>query len=260
MARSQSAIDPLQISTEGPILVLTINRPAARNAITLEVAEKIEACMADLDSTSELQVAVITGAGESFCAGMDLKDFARGIRPSTPEGGFAGFVEKPPRKPIIAAVEGHALAGGFEITLACDLLVASTTACFGLPEVKRGLIAGAGGLLRLPRMLPHRIAVELALTGASMSAQRGFELGIVNRLTEPGRALAEALVLGRQIAAGGPLALQATKRILTEGRDWTVSEEFARQREITAPVFASADAREGAIAFAEKRTPKWIGK
>ncbi len=246
-------------TVDGAILIVTINRPQARNAINLQVAEAIEHAVAQLDSRSDLLVGIITGAGGNFCAGMDLKAFVQGIRPSTPRGGFAGLVENPPLKPLISAVEGYALAGGFEITLASDFVVASSSAVFGLPEVKRGLVAAAGGLLRLPRLIPHRVALEFAMTGEPMGAQRAFELGLVNRLTEPGEALAGALDFARQLSANGPLALQATKRIVTEAREWTLTEQFDRQREITEPVFASADAREGAIAFADKRAPRWSG-
>ncbi|HWC85326.1 MAG TPA: crotonase/enoyl-CoA hydratase family protein [Solirubrobacteraceae bacterium] len=242
------------------VLLITISRPEQRNAINLAVAEGIAGALDDLDEDPALSLAVLTGAGKGFCAGMDLKAFVTGERPHAGGRGFAGLVERPPAKPLIAAVEGFALAGGLEVALACDLIVAARGARLGIPEVKRGLAAAGGGLLRLPRAVPRAVAMELALTGDPISAERGYELGLVNRLAEPGEALAQALELGAAIAANAPLALAATKRILTEGADWTERESWSRQAEITAPVFASEDAREGATAFAEKRPPVWKGR
>ncbi len=199
---------------------------------------------------------MLTGDGGTFCAGMDLKAFVAGERSHVEGRGFAGIVQGPPRKPLIAAVEGWALAGGFEVALACDLIVAARDARFGIPEVKRGLVAAGGALIRLPRRIPYHLAMELALTGDPISAERAADLGIVSRLTEPGEALAAALQLARTIAANGPLAVDATKRLLVadEGDAWE------RQAEIVAPVFASEDAREGSVAFAEKRPPVWRGR
>jgi enoyl-CoA hydratase len=190
---------------------------------------------------------------------MDLKAFLAGERPSIGERGFAGIVERPPAKPLIAAVEGYALAGGFEIVLACDLVVAADDATFGLPEVTRGLVAAGGGLMRLSRRIPYPLAAEWALTGARVRATRAHEVGLVNRLTPTGQALPAALDLARSIGRNGPLAVRATKRILRSARDWSGEEEFTRQREITEPVRSSEDAREGARAFAERRTPVWRG-
>ncbi|MCP3720888.1 crotonase/enoyl-CoA hydratase family protein [Paraburkholderia sp. CNPSo 3281] len=252
--------DELLIETRDGIQILTINRPEARNACTKAVAEAIAAALDELEQRDDLRLAIITGAGGTFCAGMDLKGFLKGERPSLPGRGFAGLTEAPPRKPLIAAVEGYALAGGFEVVLASDLVVAANNAQFGLPEVKRGLCAAAGGLLRLQQQLPERIAMELVLTGDMFGAQRAFEFGLVNRLTAPGEALAGALELAQKIAANGPLAVAASKRVMRESRDWSSAEMLARQREITDPVFASADAREGSAAFAEKRRAVWQGK
>jgi enoyl-CoA hydratase len=252
--------DELLIESRDGIQILTINRPEARNACTKAVAEALAAALDELEQRDDLRLAIITGAGGTFCAGMDLKGFLKGERPSLPGRGFAGLTEAPPRKPLIAAVEGYALAGGFEVVLASDLVVAANNAQFGLPEVKRGLCAAAGGLLRLQRQLPERIAMELVLTGDMFGAQRAFEFGLVNRLTAPGEALAGALELAQKIVANGPLAVAASKRVMRESRDWSSAEMFARQREITDPVFASADAREGAAAFAEKRKAVWQGK
>ena len=243
----------------GRVLVVTINRPEQRNAVNLAVAEGIAAALDELDGDPELSLGVLTGAGKGFCAGMDLRAFVAGERPYVADRGFAGIAQRPPVKPLIAAIEGFAVAGGLEIALACDLIVAARGAKLGIPEVKRSLVAAAGALLRLPRALPRGVAMELALTGDPISAERGHELGLVNRLADPGAALDQALELAGAIAANGPLALAATKRILTEGPSWPEAEFWQRQGEITGPVFGSADAREGATAFAEKRAPVWRG-
>ena len=179
---------------------------------------------------------------------------------SVPGRGFGGLVQQPPSKPVIAAVEGYALAGGFELVLACDLVVASEEAKFGLPEVKRGLVAGAGGLLRLPARIPYHLAMEIALTGEHVTAQRLHQAGLVSSLTGAGQALDGARELAARLAQGGPLALAATKRVIVESPDWPSAEAFARQGEIINPVFTSADAMEGALAFAEKRSPVWRGE
>lgn len=239
------------------VLVVTINRPEARNAIDMETAVAIGVAMDLLDEDPALVSGIITGAGATFCAGMDLKAFLAGEKPSIPGRGFAGLVEGPPQKPLIAAVEGYALAGGFEIALACDMIVAAEDARFGMPEVKRGLVAAGGGLMRLPQRVPYHLAMEWALTGAMISAHQAHDVFLVNRLAPTGGALAEALDLGRAIAANGPLAVRATKRVIVEASEWSRAEMFDRQREITLPVRASADAREGALAFKEKRTPRW---
>jgi enoyl-CoA hydratase len=244
----------------GRVLLITINRPDQRNAVNAAVAQGIAAALDELDGESDLSVGVLTGAGKGFCAGMDLKAFVTGERPYAEGRGFAGIVERPAEKPLIAAVEGFAVAGGLEVALACDLVVASRGARLGVPEVKRSLVAAGGALMRLPRSLPRNLAMELALTGEPIEAERGYELGLVNRLTDPGGALEAALELAEVIAANGPLALQATKRILTESADWPDGEFFARQREIADPVMRSEDAREGATAFAEKRPPVWKGR
>ena len=242
------------------ILVITINRPDQRNAVNAAVAQGIAGALDELDADDGLSLGVLTGAGKGFSAGMDLKAFAAGEVPHVEERGFAGITQRSSTKPLIAAIEGFAVAGGLEVALACDLIVAARGARLGIPEVKRSLVAAGGGLLRLPRVLPRNVAVELALTGEPIEAERAHELGLVNRLAEPGQALDVALALASEIAANGPLALQATKRILLESADWPESEFFARQGEISGPVFASEDAREGAQAFAEKREPQWKGK
>jgi enoyl-CoA hydratase len=241
------------------VLIIAINRPDQRNAVNAAVAAGIASALDQLDADPELSVGIVTGAGGFFCAGMDLKAFVTGERPWVGDRGFAGITQRAADKPLIAAVEGFAVAGGLEIALACDLIVAAAGAKLGVPEVKRSLIAAGGGLLRLPRVLPRNIAYEMALTGEPLTAERGHELGLVNRLTEPGEALATALTLAGAISANGPLALTASKRILLESADWPDSEFFARQETIAGPVFGSQDAVEGATAFAEKRAPVWRG-
>ena len=245
--------------TQDGVLIITINRPEARNAVNRAVAEGIAAAMEQLDSDASLNAGIITGAGGTFCSGMDLKAFLKGELPSIKGKGFAGFIEAPPKKPLIGAVEGYALAGGMEIAIACDLLVANDKAQFGIPEVKRSLVAAAGGLLGLPSIIGKRLAMELALTGDFISAARAYEIGFVNRVTEKA-ALDAALELAAKVAANGPLALIATKRIINERPDWNSSEMWAKQMEIAMPVVTSADAREGSMAFAEKRKPNWTGK
>lgn len=244
----------------GRVLITTINRPDQRNAINAAAAQGIAAALDELDADPSLSVGVVIGAGGYFCAGMDLKAFAEGEMPMVEGRGFAGIVERSSDKPLIAAVEGFAVAGGLEIALSCDLIVAAKGAKLGIPEVKRSLVAAGGGLLRLPHMLPRNIANELALTGDPITAERGYELGLVNRVAEPGGTLDVAIELATTISANGPLALTGSKRILRESGDWTQSEAFARQESIWQPIFASEDAKEGATAFAEKRAPVWQGR
>ncbi|HTI20929.1 MAG TPA: crotonase/enoyl-CoA hydratase family protein [Kutzneria sp.] len=242
------------------VAVITINRPSARNAVDRAVAEGLAAAVDELDRREDLVVGIVTGAGGTFCAGMDLKAFVRGEFPTVEGRGFGGITQQPPVKPLIAAVEGYALAGGLEIALSCDLIVASSEAKFGIPEVKRGLVAAGGGVLRLPSRLPYHVAMELALTGGFLDAARAHHFGFVNRLSAAGEALAVARSLAAEIAANGPLAVRATKQVIVESRDWAAAEAFSRQEAITGPVFASSDAREGAQAFAEKRGPRWTGR
>jgi enoyl-CoA hydratase len=241
------------------ILIITINRPGARNSVNGDVATGMAAALDRLDADDDLRVGIVTGAGGYFSAGMDLKAFMQGQSPYADERGFAGITQRASRKPLIAAVEGFALAGGFEIALSCDLIVASREARFGIPEVKRSLVAAAGALLRLPKRIPYHVAMELALTGEPISAERAHELGIVNRLADPGSAIGAATELAQQIVKNAPLALIASKEILQRAVDWTEDEGWAKQGEISGPVFASRDAREGATAFAEKREPVWRG-
>lgn len=243
------------------ILVITLNRPQARNAVNHESAQQLAAALDRLDADDSLVIGILTGAGNTFCSGMDLKAFAAtGQRPYVEGRGFAGICERPPRKPLIAAVEGYALAGGCEVVMACDLVVAASNATFGVPEVKRGLVPGSGGMVRLPSRIPYHIAMEAVLTGDMFPAERFHQYGLVNRLVEPGQALDAALTLARQIAQNGPLAVQTAKQIIAESRNWRPADMFDLQRPRIVHVFESDDAREGATAFAEKRAPVWTGK
>jgi enoyl-CoA hydratase len=260
MVDEPTSDSPVLAERRDGVLLITLNRPDARNAINLAVAEGIAAALDELDRDEGLSVGVLTGAGKGFCAGMDLKAFVSGQRPWVADRGFAGIVRRPPSKPLIAAIEGFAVAGGLEIALACDLIVAARGAKLGIPEVKRSLVAAGGALLRLPRRIPYHAAMELALTGDPVSAERAHELGLVNRLADPGAAVEEALRLAAEIAVNAPLALIASKRILQEQHDWPAAEMWERQSAISDPVFVSEDAREGATAFAEKRAPLWQGR
>ena len=242
------------------VLVITLNRPEARNAVNLPLAEGIAAGLDELDADDALSVGVLTGAGTGFSSGMDLKAFVAGESPYAADRGFAGITQRAAEKPLIAAIEGFAVAGGFEVALSCDLIVAARGARLGIPEVKRSLVAAGGALLRLPERIPYHVAMELALTGDPIDAERGYELGIVNRLAEPGSAVDAALELAAEVARNGPLALKASKRIVQRSGDWSDSEAWEKQGEIAGPVMTSEDAREGAVAFAEKRDPIWRGR
>lgn len=250
-------VDRVLVEEDSGVLVVTIDRQHARNAINRATSEAIGMAMEELDRREDLSAAVLSGAGPVFCAGMDLKAFLAGEDVSLPGRGFAGLVEQPPAKPLIAAVEGPAVGGGFEIVLSCDLVVASENARFGLPEVKRGLLAGAGGLMRLPRRVPYQLAMEMALTGEPLDAEAARAAGLVNRLVPAGEATRVAVELAKAIGANGPLAVRASKQIMSRAREWNSEEEFAKMREIYLPVRSSRDAREGALAFKEKRAPRW---
>ncbi|GEL23081.1 carnitinyl-CoA dehydratase [Pseudonocardia sulfidoxydans NBRC 16205] len=257
-----TAVAPtLQLSRTGSVVVLTLDRPHRRNAIDLATARLIASALDEIDADAGVRVAVLTGSATIFSAGMDLKAFAEtGERPVVEGRGGFGILGRPPRTPIVAAVEGPALGGGFEIALACDMIVAGAGAQFGLPEVARGLVASGGGLLRLPRLIPRNIAIEAVLTGRPLTAARCAELGLVNAVVPDGDALDAALTLAADIAANAPLAVQASKEVMAASAHWTADEQFDRQEPLVAPVRVSEDAREGARAFTEKRPPRWRGR
>ena len=247
----------------GNVEILTINRPEARNAINGAVSKAMSATMDELAADDSCWVVVVTGSGDkAFSAGMDLKAFSSGEGGDIigASGGFGGLTQRDFPKPIIAAVNGSALAGGFEIMLSCDLVVAAEHATFGIPEAKRGLIAGAGGLIRMPKRLPRAIALELAMTGDPIDAERAHALGLVNAVVPADRLMTEALALAERIAANAPLAVRYSKSVMTRAADVPESEGWKINAEAVGVVFSSADAMEGPIAFAEKRAPKWQGK
>ncbi|HEX7300600.1 MAG TPA: crotonase/enoyl-CoA hydratase family protein [Solirubrobacteraceae bacterium] len=252
--------EPVLTERRDGVLLITLNRPEVRNAVNAALAEGLAGALDTLDAESDLRAGVLTGAGKGFSAGMDLKAFVAGERPWVGDRGFAGIVQRAARKPLVAAIEGFAVAGGLEIALSCDLIVAARGARLGVPEVKRSLVAAAGALRRLPQRLPYGVAMELALTGEPLEAERAYELGLVNRLAEPGGAVEAALELAGAIARNGPLAVDATKATLQRQFDWGEEEFWQRQDELADPVMRSEDAREGAIAFAEKREPVWQGR
>ena len=246
----------IHTSRRGPVLVVEIDRPEARNAFDAAAAQAMNAAMDELEGDAALVLAVIAGRHGVFSAGADLKAAARGERPHAARGGF-GVSRRPPMKPLIAAVEGKALGGGFELALACDLIVAARDASFGLPEVRHNVIALGGGLFRLPRRMPYHLAMEMALTGAPEGAERLHALGVVNRLAEPGGALDAALALAERLLVNGPTALSATKEIIHRAMDWPIDVAWEAQVPIAARALDSEDRQEGLRAFAEKRAPQW---
>ncbi|MEV5646837.1 crotonase/enoyl-CoA hydratase family protein [Nocardia sp. NPDC052254] len=251
---------PVLVERRGPVTIITLNRPQVRNAVNMAAALGLERALDAYEADPCAQVAIITGAGGYFCAGMDLKAAARGETPITERRGPLGITAQPPVKPLIAAVEGPALAGGCELALSADLVVAAKDSTFGIPEVKRGLVAVGGGVLRLAQRLPRAVAMELALTGDPISADRAAALGLVNEVTESGNALAAALELAQRIAVNAPLSLAASKRIIDESPDWPTDIAFTRQLEVAAPALSSEDAGEGVLAFTQKRAAVWKGR
>ena len=251
----------IEVERRELVAVVTINRPDARNAINGDVANGMEAALDELEADSEIQAVIITGAGPTFCAGADLKLVAagRGAEMATKRGNFAGIVTRTFPKPLIAAVNGPALAGGFEIVLSCDLVVAAEHAIFGLPEARRGLFAAAGGLIRLPKRVPRALATELAITGDPIDAPRALQLGLVNRVVPAAEVIDAALALAARIAENGPLAVRNSLTMVREAGDLTEEQAWPRNIELALEVFASKDSIEGATAFAEKRQPRWTG-
>jgi enoyl-CoA hydratase len=260
MTTTEVATELVLTERHDGVLTITINRPAQRNAVNREVAVQVASALDLLDSDPSLSVGVLTGAGGTFSAGMDLKAFANGQTPILPGRGFGGVTQAVVRKPLVAAVEGWALGGGFEMALGCDLIVAAEDAKFGLPEVKRGLIAGEGGVIRLPRRIPYHVAMTVLLTGEPLSAVDAMQYGLVSELTATGAALAGAQALARRIAGNAPLALAKVKQILRETQGLNDAEAFNRQAQDAHSLLDSEDAHEGALAFVEKRAPVWRGR
>ncbi|WP_406034295.1 crotonase/enoyl-CoA hydratase family protein [Nocardioides sp. NBC_00163] len=263
-APARTSNEPVLVERQGPVALITLNRPAAMNAINADLSRALGAAIAEFAADADLRVAVLTGAGRAFCAGADLKELAAGrtvLDADHPERGFAGFVRHFVDKPVIAAINGFALGGGTEILLACDLAVMSSEARLGLPEVKRGLVAAAGGVLRLHRQIPPKVAAEAVFTGEPLDAQTALRWGLVNSVVPPEDVRKEALELAQRIAANAPVAVRASKRMMMRsaaGSDWDPSMWEMNEAEF-AVVRDSQDAREGARAFAEKRVPEWVG-
>ena len=244
----------------GHIEILTINRPEARNAINLATATALSAALDDIEADDDVRVVILTAAGDkAFSAGMDLKAFASGEFPIT-EKGFGGITKRDFPKALIAACNGSALAGGCEIMLSCDLVVAADHAKFGIPEVARGLVAGAGGLIRLPKRIPRAIALELALTGEPIDAQRALQIGLVNRVVPGDQLMTEAMALAERIAKNAPMAVRLSKQVMKQAAELTDDEGWVVNDAVFGEIGRSSDAMEGAIAFAEKREPNWTGK
>ncbi len=248
--------DEILTETHGRVRLITLNRPEARNAVNSALGLALVAAIEELDSDDGLTAGVLTGAGRGFSAGMDLKAFAS----EGPPKGFNQFLVNGAQKPLIAAVEGFALAGGLEIALSCDLIVAAKGVKLGIPEVNKGLFAAGGGLFRLPARVPYGVAMEMALTSDPILAEQAHELGLVSRLAEPSKAAEVALELAERIAENAPLAVAASKQIIRKTRGLTEEDSWAVQGPLVGKVFTSEDAKEGPRAFAEKRPPKWSGR
>lgn len=266
MARSEAAAPTVLMRREGNVAIITMNRPHVMNAVNAEMSVAMEECIDAFVADADLRVAVITGAGRAFSAGADLKEVAAGRSLQAPhqrERGWGGFMRQMIDKPLIAAVNGYALGGGTEMMLACDLAVIAESAELGLPEVRRGIIAAGGGLLRLGRRVPQAVAMQAALTGESMTADTALRWGLVNRVVPDEQVLDAALDLAASVARNAPLAVQASKRLVQRGHalgsDWSPDAWVANDQEIRA-IMRSDDAREGPMAFAEKRAPRWSGR
>ena len=251
--------DILERERRGRVEILRLNRPEARNAMSPELSATIEAALDEVETTRDVAVVVLAGNGPVFCAGADLRVIAAGGGAGimTRRGGFGGLTQRDFPKPVIAAVQGAAVAGGFELVLACDLVVAATDAVFGLPEVARGLLAAAGGPIRLAKRVPLAVALEIGMTADPISASRAFELGLVNRLTSPEQVVEEAVALGERIARNSPTAVRVTRRLIRDAVELSEADGWRRTMELAAEVGASGDGIEGATAFIEKREPVW---
>ncbi len=253
---------PVELKREGNIAIITMNRPEARNAINGEMASTMEACLDEFENDPSLWVGILTAEGTVFCAGADLKEIAAGNGGalSTKKGGFGGIVRRERTKPLIAAITGSALAGGCEISLSCDLIVASTETVFGLPEVKRSLVAGAGGLFRLPRALGMATAMELIMTGDPLSSSRAYDLGMVNKVVAPDEVMNEAKLLAGRVSANAPLAVQASRNVATKALTDNDDALWSASGKAFASIINTEDYKEGPRAFIEKRPPVWKGK
>jgi enoyl-CoA hydratase len=259
-AETPHANDVLLTEIREHVLILTLNRPRAKNAFNDALSRALSDALDRFEQDPELRIGILTGAGGSFSAGMDLKALLAGEQSSTKERGGFGIMKRPPDKPLIAAIEGHAVAGGLELALCCDLIVAAQDSKLGLPEVKRGLVAVGGALFRLPKRIPYHIVMELALTGDSHPAERFRELGLVNRVVPSGQALEAAVAWANMIAQNAPLSLAATKQILVKSWEWTEEAAWPEHRKLANKALRSKDATEGSRAFAEKRPPVWRGE
>jgi enoyl-CoA hydratase/carnithine racemase len=264
IAAKENPDEVVRVTREGEhIAIVQLNRPHARNAVSSALALGLDRAVKAVEADASVRVVILTGAGPAFCAGADLKEMAAGGAPgtrSTPDGGFAGFVFAPRRKLWIAAVNGAAVAGGFEIMLACDIAIASSAASFGLPEVKRGLSAAAGGIFRLPRRVPLGVALEMIATGDPIDARRAEALGLVNRVVEPERLLPEAIALAQRVAVNAPLAVEWSLKVARHAMDHDEAELRRQARQVIDVIHASEDAKEGPRAFAERRAPQWTGR
>ncbi len=238
------------------VLLITLNRPKAKNSVNSALAAALTAAIEELDGDDGLSAGVLTGADGGFSAGMDLKAFAK----EGPPKGFDDFLRNGAKKPLIAAIEGFALAGGLEIALSCDLLVAAKGVRLGIPEVGVGLFAAGGALMRLPRLVPYGVAMEMALTGDPISVEQAADYGMVARIAEPGKAVDEAIALAMRISKNAPLSVAASKQMVADSFGRTEEEFWKHQAPLIRDIFASKDAQEGPRAFAEKRAPKWTGK